>query len=264
MHNSPQHLQMADPSMLRTLAYQVEAIWPLEAPRLRAIPVAPRRVLDLGCGPGVFLAKLHELWPSAYLVGVDLDADHLARIDVPCEARLGDAMAPVADPGTFDLAVCRHVLQAVPDPQRVIVNLAQAVRPGGLVHVVAEDYGLIAFSDPAVDDFWERTAIAFGKRTGTDMRGGRRAAVWMCEAGLTQVRTHWLTLDTQTVDREVFARIWEAWRDGYSDAVSDTLGLPRDETRNEWDRMIRVLRDGPGYAVWHLPVVEGVRAEEGA
>src|SRR5205085_3931432 len=32
--------------------------------------------------------------------------------------------------GTFDLAVCRHVLQAIPHPERVIAELARVTRRG--------------------------------------------------------------------------------------------------------------------------------------
>jgi SAM-dependent methyltransferase len=259
--HSPQHAQMTDPSMLRTLRHQVDAIWPLERPLLAHI-APPSSVLDVGCGPGFFLAELAGLWPHTHLVGIDIATEHLERLPPGIEGRQGDALDAVSDAGRYDLVVCRHVLQAVPQPERVVRRLAEAARPGGLVHVVAEDYGLIGFSDPAVDDFWQRTAIAFGRATGTDNCGGRRAAVWMWEAGLTDVVVRWLALDVDSIGRERFAAIWEAWRDGYSDAVSDRLGLSRAETREDWERMLTVLRDPRGYAVWHLPVIQGRRSQE--
>lgn len=258
--HSPQHAQMTDPSMLRTLRHQLDAVWPFERPLLDRIAV-PQRVLDVGCGPGFFLAELAALWPSAHLVGMDLAVDHLSRLPTTVEAREGDALVGVSDPGSYDLVVCRHVLQAVPQPQAVVRRLAEAARPGGLVHVLAEDYGLIAFSDPAVDDFWHDTAIPFGRALGTDMCGGRRAPVWMRNAGLTDVVTHWLALDVDSIGRDRFAAIWEAWRDGYADIVADRLGMQRATIRAGWERMLVNLRDG--YAVWHVPIVQGRRPTRG-
>src|SRR5678815_5917732 len=50
---NPQAAQMADESMVRTLAAQAQAIWPQEAPLLLRyrLPQEPA-VLDAGCGTG--------------------------------------------------------------------------------------------------------------------------------------------------------------------------------------------------------------------
>ncbi|WP_326493742.1 methyltransferase domain-containing protein [Curtobacterium sp. SL109] len=39
---------------------------------------APRRVVDLGCGPGALTATLAGRWPTARVVGVDSSAEMLA------------------------------------------------------------------------------------------------------------------------------------------------------------------------------------------
>src|SRR4029077_6804493 len=46
---------------------------------------APRRVVDLGCGPGNSTAPLKALWPCAPVTGIDSSADLLdaARRDHP-------------------------------------------------------------------------------------------------------------------------------------------------------------------------------------
>jgi hypothetical protein len=52
----------------------------------------------------------------------------------------------------------------------------------------------------------------------------------------------------------VFARIWEAWRDGYTDPIVEHTGVSRDEVERRWQEMIACARDAKGYALWQLPV----------
>jgi hypothetical protein len=44
----------------------------------------------------------------------------------------------------------------------------------------------------------------------------------LTELGMRDIRADYIVLDTLRVPREIFARIWEAWRDGYTDAISST------------------------------------------
>src|SRR5438874_13326702 len=70
---NPQAREMADESMVRTLASQAEAIWPQEEPlfaRYR-LPANPR-ILDGGCGTGEITMRLARLFSGATLLGVDV------------------------------------------------------------------------------------------------------------------------------------------------------------------------------------------------
>ena len=40
--------------------------------RLHYLNISPKRILDLGCGPGEFSRKLTELYPKAQIIGLDL------------------------------------------------------------------------------------------------------------------------------------------------------------------------------------------------
>ena len=64
---------MADESMIRTLAAQIEAIWPQEKSLLNFYRL-PRnaRVLDVGSGTGEFSARVAEAYPEARVLGVEL------------------------------------------------------------------------------------------------------------------------------------------------------------------------------------------------
>ncbi len=265
---NPHAEHMADESMVRNLAAQADAIWPQELPILRrhALPAAPR-VLDAGCGTGEASRRIAEAFPSATVLGVDVLEEHLERAREKT-AHLGDrvrfenrSIFELGLPaGAFDLVVCRHVLQAIPHAERAIGELVRVTRPGGVVHLIPEDYGMIFFPrgryDPA--DVWPRVPVAFGEATGTDMLVGRRAPGILHALGVTDVRVDYVAVDTLRVPRETFARIWEAWRDGYEEVVAEYGGYPLDEARARWDDQIATIRAPGTYAAWLVPVVSGV------
>src|SRR4029077_9791412 len=69
---------------------------------------------------------------------------------------IGDAMAMPFGDATFDFVLCRHLLQAVPDAARVLAEIRRVLRPGGRVHLIAEDYGMLWCHPTALDSagFW--------------------------------------------------------------------------------------------------------------
>ncbi len=88
---NPQGEQMADESMIRTLAAQIEAIWPQEKSLLNFYRL-PRnaRVLDVGSGTGEFSARVAEAFPEARVLGVEL-LDRIGRYCARETCRAGAA-----------------------------------------------------------------------------------------------------------------------------------------------------------------------------
>lgn len=93
-------------------------------------------VLDVGCGPGVYLKNVGEAVRATSLVGVDLSAGmrREARGHTPslCAA---DAQALPFRTDSFDTALCLHVLYHVPDIPLAVSELRRVVKPGGCVLV---------------------------------------------------------------------------------------------------------------------------------
>lgn len=266
---NPQAEQMADESMVRGLAAQARAIWPQERELVLRYDLPPRpRILDVACGTGEITARLAELFPEAELLGVDLVEEHLALARERCagegarvEFRTGDAFALDLDDASFDLVACRHLLQAVPDIDRVLAELVRVTAPGGRLHLLAEDYAMMHFDPVAVDtdEFWRRGPMTFAERTGTDLRSGRKLFGHLVEFELRDVRVDYVTVDTVRVPREVFADIWVAWRDGYSDAIGERTEVSAEEARAAFQTMIDALRDPRGYGVWQVPIWTAIR-----
>jgi SAM-dependent methyltransferase len=264
---NPQAKEMADESMVRNLAAQAEAIWPQER-QFFARYALPRDayVLDAGCGTGEISFRLAELFPDARLMGVDIIDDHLERARARC-APFGERMrfehqslfALGLPDQTFDLCLCRHVLQAIPHAERALAELVRATRRGGWIHLIAEDYLMIHFErrrlDP--DDLWSVSPRQLGTAQGTDLRIGRNAYRMLRELGLSNITVDYVVVDPLRVPRETFAAIWLAWRDGYADAVSAHTSVSREEYLAHFDDMIATIHDPDGYGVWQVPVVAG-------
>jgi SAM-dependent methyltransferase len=119
----------------------------------------PRRVLDLGGGPGVFAERMAACWPGAEVGMMDLDPVLLALARAGTGGRVrvhrGDLESPwagavVAD-GPYDLVTIVMTLHYLaPERARAVYRAARSVlRPGGLL-VVADlmpDSGLATFAD---------------------------------------------------------------------------------------------------------------------
>jgi ubiquinone/menaquinone biosynthesis C-methylase UbiE len=271
---NPQLEQMADESMVRNLAAQALAIWPQERELFLRGAVRPgARILDAGCGTGEISSRLAELFPDATVDGVDIIGSHLdlARGKYPHLAdRLrfteGDVFQLGFPDETFDLTVCRHVLQAIPHAERVIRELARLTRSGGWLHLIVEDYGMIHMAPTRLDvqGFWNEGPVAFERATGTDLHIGRNAFSIMTDLGFREVTLDYVVVDTLRVPRETFARIWEAWRDGYTDPIAKYTRFARQEVVELWEDMIACIRSPRGYAVWQVPVLRARKPGRGS
>ena len=262
---NPQAAQMADESMVRNLAAQIEAIWPQEVELVRRYGLADDiHVLDAGCGTGEASIRLAELYPRSRVLGVDVLDAHLERArsrSGPLASRLSFEHRSIYELGiaerTFDLTVCRHVLHSIPHAERVIAELMRVTRRGGLLHLIPEDYDMLHFprGTPDPRDFWHAVPDRFGQSTDTDLFVGRHAYTLCRRLGLVDITLDYVVVDTLRVPREVFARILEAWRDGYAEPCAEIMGWPLERSRAYFDRMIASIRDPLHYVVWMVPVL---------
>src|SRR6185503_2409516 len=265
---NPQGEQMADESMIRCLAAQIEAIWPQEKALLNFYRL-PRnaRVLDVGSGTGEFSARVAEAHPDWQVLGIELleawvefaRGKH-AALGPRLGFEVGNAFALAQPDNSFDLVANRHMIQSVPHVEKILSELVRVTRRGGRVHVLAEDYSMLHFISGPLDpdELWRKGPVEFSERTGTDSRIGRRAWALMRAAGLIEVRVDYVIVDTLRVPRRVFADIITAWRDGYVDALA-TPKWPAAVVRQHFDEVIGSILNPEHYAVWHVPIVSGVK-----
>jgi hypothetical protein len=138
-----------------------------------------------------------------------------------------------------------------------MAELARVTRRDGWVHLIVEDYGMIQMAPTQLDvnRFWNATPSLFERATGTDLHIGRNAFTLLTDLGFRDLSIDYVVVDPLRVPRDVFAQIWEAWRDGYTDAIVEHTRSSREEVLDLWEDMIACIRNPRGYAVWQVPVV---------
>jgi trans-aconitate 2-methyltransferase len=93
---------------------------------------APRRVVDVGCGPGNLTALLAARWPSAVVEGFDSSPEMIGRA-APFDGvvfRVQDAMDWTM-PADTDVVISNATLQWVPEHQDLLREWAAALPAGG-------------------------------------------------------------------------------------------------------------------------------------
>jgi ubiquinone/menaquinone biosynthesis C-methylase UbiE len=260
---------MAAESMIRNLAAQATVIWPEEAHLLEryGLPARPR-IADIGCGSGEIAVRLARRFPEAQVVGIDVleeplayARDRHAHLGERVRFEQGDAFALRFEDGAFDLVVCRHVTQSVPEPLRLLAELVRVCRPGGWLHVLSEDYGMIHFPDPAIDRIWDEALRSYSRDTRVSERIGRSTLGLMARLGIRELRVDYVVVDTLRVPREPLAEIFRAWRDGYAATLESHARWAPGEAVALFDRAIAAVLDPDAYVVWHVPVVSGQKPD---
>ena len=262
---NPQAKQMADESMVRNLDAQARAIWPQEVELIKRYGLGGHiKILDAGCGTGEGASRLAELFDQATVLGVDIVDPHLELARMR-HARFGSRLRfehqtvfdlDAAD-GSFDLTVCRHVLHSIPHPGRVIAELVRVTRPGGRLHLIPEDYGMLHFQQGRLNprDFWHEAPERFGEKTGTNLFIGRDSYEILQQLALADIAVDYVVVDPGRVPRDTFAEILEAWKDGYTESIAEYSRFTREEVGAYFDQMIADIRNPRRYAAWMVPVV---------
>lgn len=98
---------------------------------------APRRVVDVGCGPGNSTALLVSRWPGAEVVGIDSSPEMIekARRNLPGVEFVEADLREWAAPEPVDVVYSNATLQWVEDHPRVFERLWGWVAPGGVLAV---------------------------------------------------------------------------------------------------------------------------------
>jgi len=259
-NRNPQESQMTDQSMIRTLAAQLRCIWPQE--RLFFSRYGqPTSILDVGCGTGECTFQLAQLYPNAKILGVELHHEHVQRAAEKCRdfgARVeivqGDAFALEVPTESMDLVVCRHLLQSIPTPEKVVAQCRKTLVSGGWLHLLLEDYSMIHMEGAAeLDRFWLDGSVAFGLDTECDLRIGRRGMALLKD--FVERRQDFVVVDTERVARADFVDVFTAWRDGYTEVLAPYLGKSPQEVYAIWNEMIAIIQSG--YALWQVPIASG-------
>ncbi|TAL74635.1 MAG: bifunctional 2-polyprenyl-6-hydroxyphenol methylase/3-demethylubiquinol 3-O-methyltransferase UbiG [Rhodanobacter sp.] len=101
------------------------------------VPLRGARVADVGCGGGLLSEALAKA--GAQVTGIDLGERviDIARLHLHESAltvdyrRQSSAELAQAEPAAFDVVCCMELIEHVPDPAALVVDLAAMLKPGG-------------------------------------------------------------------------------------------------------------------------------------
>jgi ubiquinone/menaquinone biosynthesis C-methylase UbiE len=104
---------------------------------------APARVLDVGCGTGVFAERLHLALPNVRVWGVDLVPGMLQKGAGRWRRHAGQVLPvqgdserlPFAD-GAFDFITCANSFHHYPHQDRAVAEMHRVLRPGGRLMLI--------------------------------------------------------------------------------------------------------------------------------
>lgn len=135
--------------------------------KITRVDGVPLHVVDAGGGSGGFAVPLAEL--GHWVVVVDPSPDSLASlqrraeergVDALVTARQGDlsSLLEVVPADEADVVLCHNVLEVVDDPAEALAAIRRAVRPGGLVSVLAANRAAVVFARTLAGRFQEAAA----------------------------------------------------------------------------------------------------------
>ena len=111
----------------------------------------PARILDVGCGTGVFASRLRAASPAVEVYGVDLVSEMLHKGRERWRSHRGHVFPVQGDSerlpfatGSFDIVTCSNSFHHYPRQDRAVLEMARVLKPGGRLMIV----------DGYRDSFW--------------------------------------------------------------------------------------------------------------
>ena len=160
------------------------------------IPSAGERVLDVGCGSGVFANRLAEL--GAQVTAVDSNAESVeygartfARDNLEFRRGLLDELN--LPENSFDSAVCLEVIEHVWPAQTdaLLADLRRVLRPGGRLLLTTPNYrGLWPLVEWASDRFGDNAPMREGRHVTFYHRARLRGQLESAGLAVEKMRTY--------------------------------------------------------------------------
>ena len=108
---------------------------------LELVRPSDRAILDIGCGEGITLEKMHRLFPDKHVTGIDLSPENIDTCKRHgCRALQGDVYHLPFPSKSIDLALFMEVVEHLEHPEAAIQEIRRVLAFGGrLVTVFPND-----------------------------------------------------------------------------------------------------------------------------
>jgi ubiquinone/menaquinone biosynthesis C-methylase UbiE len=101
----------------------------------------PGKLLDVGCGDGVFLSRMRAAHWAVDGVDFDPKAIENARLRYGLDLHHGDLLALRLPENSFDAVTLSHVIEHVPDPVALLQEVRRILKPGARTVITTPNNG---------------------------------------------------------------------------------------------------------------------------
>ncbi|HEY6004040.1 MAG TPA: class I SAM-dependent methyltransferase [Anaeromyxobacter sp.] len=228
-----------------------------------------RRWLDVGCGTGTLVEAIAESAEPRLALGIDRSKGFVGHArsraaDARMAFHVGDAQALPVPSGSFDAVVSGLVLNFVPDPAKMVAEMARAGRTGGTIALYVWDY---AAGMELVRTFWDAAKALDLSAAGLDeavrfpsCAPGPLEALFHA-AGLSRVATQAIDVPTRFRD---FDDYWSPFLGGQGPAPTYAMSLPEDRRialRERLRTTLPIAQDGSIRLTARAWAVRGTRTD---
>lgn len=115
------------------------------------------KLLEIGCGTGYFLRKLHD---AGYdVTGIDCSENILSQVPNNLRSKIiiGDLIEQKLKDSSFDVVVMKQVFEHIPNIGEYADEIRRILKPGGIVYLEMPNYG--AFEATLFGKYWYNLEI---------------------------------------------------------------------------------------------------------
>lgn len=149
------------------------------------------KVLDAGCGTGIWSICMGDLFPDAAIRGVDLSPIQPSWVPPNVKFEVDDIEGEWAYGETFDYIFMRYLMSSIRDWPKLVGSAYESLNPGGWVEF--QDFDATVYSEDGSfrpeHEFhkWISTFIDAAIASGRDPSPGKSLEKWVKEAGFVNV-----------------------------------------------------------------------------
>lgn len=230
---------------------------------LAAIGIRPgQKVLEVGCGGGLFCHRIKKAMPDVAMTGLDFDTGHIewarektAQLELDCSFICADATHMPFAPGSFDLCYSYTVAEHLP-PEAFFAEQRRVLREGGRICVMSARPRLNLraqpYTSPEEDALWAKLWKGVPDRdkersVGAYSMTEREYPAWLEHAGFRDVSVQIFTVmdyapDSADISSDVAREMIEERRTAMLEPMKKALAQnPNGLTAAEKQRLLEII-----------------------